>query len=293
MRLLDEWLGEYTVTADHSWPLQTTAVLEIESDVAGRVIVKASTDDLMDHHLAREIRAHHEVLEGLGDGFPHGLYSSLEARLVVTRHLPGVIAEHSEWQDHPVLYQRVGGLLARLNRAGVSRLSEDYLEKTRSRTKALLKQGQELIETSMREKTLALLDRIRPTPVEMVPTHGDFQPRNWLIDPDDLDDGVPTTTLIDFGRFDYRPWYSDLVRLHHQIFPTRPDLADALFEDASWDFAYPVPAEDRDGWLIENLLQSVATVVWATGVGDLSFADQGRIMLDRTLTEASGGHSPN
>nr|WP_297426666.1 hypothetical protein [uncultured Actinotalea sp.] len=48
----------------------------------------------------------------------------------------------------------------------------------------------------------------------------------------------------------------------------------------------PSGDRERGSWLLENLLQSVRTVVWATGVGDLAFADQGRAMLRRTLADA-------
>jgi hypothetical protein len=44
---------------------------------------------------------------------------------------------------------------------------------------------------------------------QVVPTHGDWQPRNWLID-----EGV--VRVIDFGRADLRPAAEDFVRLARQ-----------------------------------------------------------------------------
>lgn len=52
--LLDEWLGNWRLEKDHSWPLQETLGLEVRVGT-GRFIVKAET---IGHHLAREIAAH-------------------------------------------------------------------------------------------------------------------------------------------------------------------------------------------------------------------------------------------
>jgi aminoglycoside phosphotransferase (APT) family kinase protein len=79
-------------------------------------------------------------------------------------------------------------------------------------------------------KTLAWLDtphRIAPLTVErlralitswptptatLVPTQGDWQPRNWLVD----DDGV--VSVIDFGRAALRPAMTGLAGLEAQQF---------------------------------------------------------------------------
>ncbi len=60
-------------------------------------------------------------------------------------------------------------------------------------------------------------------PTAVVPTHGDWQPRNWLVD-----DGV--VRAIDFGRAELRPAMTDLVRVAAVDFSGRPDLERAFVE---------------------------------------------------------------
>lgn len=57
--LLEEWLPGAVMVCDHSWGLVGTTVLELRLGEAS-YIVKAG--DEADHHLGRELRAHHEWL---------------------------------------------------------------------------------------------------------------------------------------------------------------------------------------------------------------------------------------
>jgi hypothetical protein len=57
--LLDAWLPSAELVKDHSWGLIGTLVLELTHN-GERYVAKAG--DPADHHLAREIRAHHNWL---------------------------------------------------------------------------------------------------------------------------------------------------------------------------------------------------------------------------------------
>jgi Ser/Thr protein kinase RdoA (MazF antagonist) len=61
-----------------------------------------------------------------------------------------------------------------------------------------------------------------------VPTHGDWQPRNWVVR-----EGL--VSAIDFGRAALRTAASDLVRLAAQPFVGRPDREAAFFEGYGTD----------------------------------------------------------
>ncbi|MET3163280.1 UNVERIFIED_ORG: thiamine kinase-like enzyme [Arthrobacter sp. UYEF10] len=119
------------------------------------------------------------------------------------------------------------------------------------------------------------LDALRPGTVQLVATHGDYQPRNWLQDNGQI-------KVIDFGRADRRPWVHDLVRLSHQQFVHRPELADA-FHAGLGKAVGPVEA---GLWRLENLNQAIGTVVWANQVGDTAFEQTGRAMVGRVLSGA-------
>jgi len=285
--LLDGWLGPYRVLADHSWPQQTTRVLELDSPRAGHVIAKASTAAMSDHHLVRETLAFQEFGPRLGAGFSTLLHADAAAHLLVLRHLPGRLAEGSDWELAPEVHRAAGELLGHLHRAAPPQPSAEYQVTIRDKCLLLLDRGRELLSATTWSTAREHLARFRPGTVELVPTHGDFQPRNWLVDPDDRDSsGTPRTRLIDLGRAERRPWYSDLVRLHHQSFVDHPELRLAVF--AGLGRAEDPPDDELGGWHLEHLLQSVGTVVWATDIGDRDFARRGEQMLERTLREWSG-----
>ncbi|MFD1212912.1 phosphotransferase, partial [Arthrobacter sp. GCM10027362] len=112
----------------------------------------------------------------------------------------------------------------------------------------------------------------RPAPRQLYATHGDYQPRNWLVDGGRL-------AVIDYGRAGYRPWVTDLVRLEHGVFaPDGGPLRAAFYAGYGRD-----PEEEPEAWLLDNLLQSLGTVVWAYEVGDAAFEDEGRRMVERVL----------
>lgn len=100
----------------------------------------------------------------------------------------------------------------------------------------------------------------------VVVTHGDWQPRNWIID-----DGV--VRVIDFGRTDVRPADEDFGRLARQDFARDPAL-----ETAFWDGYGPDPREPGQ-WRRHLIAEAVGTAVWAFGVGDEAFEHLGHRTL--------------
>jgi Ser/Thr protein kinase RdoA (MazF antagonist) len=125
-------------------------------------------------------------------------------------------------------------------------------------------------------KTLAWLDtphRIAPLTVErlralitswptptatLVPTHGDWKPRNWLVD----DDGV--VSVIDFGRAALRPAMTDLAGLEAQQFRGHPDPERSFLD------GYGADPRESPAWLRTLVREAVSTAAWAHQVGDKS-----------------------
>jgi thiamine kinase-like enzyme len=95
-------------------------------------------------------------------------------------------------------------------------------------------------------------------PVVLVPTHGDWQPRNWL-------DDNGTISVIDFGHADLRPAISDFVRLSSRQFRTDPSLEAAFIEGYGADPRQPA------AWRRERIRQAIGTARWAYEVGDEPF----------------------
>ncbi|MGU3652604.1 phosphotransferase family protein [Mycolicibacterium sp. A43C] len=122
-------------------------------------------------------------------------------------------------------------------------------------------------ETAEVAKSLAWLDkphRIAPStesalrrilrdhrcrPVTVVPSHGDWQPRNWLVD-------SGTVRVIDFGRSAWRPAAT----------------------------GYGTDPREPHRWPILTLHQAIGTAVWAHQVGDSVFERQAHRMIDDSLS---------
>jgi thiamine kinase-like enzyme len=116
---------------------------------------------------------------------------------------------------------------------------------------------------------------LEPAPagvVDLVPTHGDWQPRNWIIE-----DGI--LRAIDFGRFAFRPAASDFARLAAQEWRDSPACESAFFE------GYGADPREPTSWRLLRAAEAVGTAAWAYHVGDELFEAQGHRMIAEVLTE--------
>lgn len=265
--LLTSWLGGFTVLEDHSWPLQDTNVLHVSTPAGGDFIIKASTTS---HHIRREIAAHEAGLIGLEGKVPVLKHASAEAGILVTEFLPGTSIEGTAAEDDPETYRQAGALLAKLHRS--ARVSLDYAKALTYKTHSLIDQARGLLPESKLLRIAEELATLNPGPVQLVTTHGDYQPRNWLQHEGQI-------KVIDFGRADARPWVHDLVLLSHQHFLRRSALADAFYEG----LGRVIESAEADMWRLENLNQAIATVVWAHQVGDGAFEQAGVEKVERVL----------
>lgn len=266
--LLEQWLPGAEVVTDHSWGLVERHVLEVVHD-GERYVVKAGGPD--DHHMDRELRAHREWLT---PWISMGRSSTLvhaddAARLLVTRYLPGDLVEGTPAATEPTVFRQAGELLAVLHGQS-SVVAEEYEARQAAGCLAWLDKEHRIapdVEDRLRAE-IASWDTDLPT--TLVPTHGDWQPRNWL-----LHGGV--VSVIDFGRADLRPAQSDLARLAAQDFRRDPALEDAFLSGYGSDPRSP------GGWRRQQAREAIATAVWAHLVGDERFEAQGHRMIAEAL----------
>ncbi len=268
--LVGEWLPGLELVRDHSWGLVGTTVLEV---VRGgeRFVVKAG--DGADHHLAREIRAHREwvgVWAG-GGRAPELVFADAEAKVLVTRFLPGVLVLGTEDEFVSGVYRQAGELLRVFH--GQARVVDEGFE-ARAKAKALW--WLDRPHRISAEAVARLRDIVAGWPAAstvLVPTHGDWQPRNWLVH-----NGM--VAVIDFGRADMRPDESDFARLVAQQFRVDAALEVAFFE------GYGERPGDPETWRRFQVREAIGTAAWAHQVGDAGFERQGLRMIDDVL--ASG-----
>ena len=286
--LLEAWFGDWTVEEDMSWGVQGITVLRIAT-AEGPVVVKASETS---HHIQREARAHRQMTAPLlartPARTPRLLHSDVRAGILASTWLPGRLVEGGPHERRPELFRQAGELLALVHvpreeargyDAAVLNKIGDFLERARG-----LAPADHLL-------TAAGLARTHdPEPRLLVATHGDYQPRNWLED-GDWEDGAGLLHVIDWGRAGYRPWVTDLVRLEHSWFAAGNEgvANDGVANDggalrAAFYAGYGRdPGEEPGAWRLDNLLQSLGTIVWAHDVGDAAFEEEGRRMLARVV----------
>ncbi|MDQ0613165.1 Ser/Thr protein kinase RdoA (MazF antagonist) [Microbacterium sp. W4I4] len=264
---VDERLPDAELIRDMSWGLVDTTVLHVR--VAGEeFVVKAAGPE--DTHLPREIAAHSSCTAPLITTGHAALLrdSSAPLRVILLDHLPGelVLGTDAEWQSDT--YVQAGELLRRLHEQE-SRTDADYEARATARALYWLDQPHR-VDPAAAARARAVLQAAPAPAVTLVPTHGDWHPRNWLFD-------RGTVRVIDFGRFAFRPASSDLTRLAAQQWQSHPALERAFFD------GYGDDPRDPDLWRLEALRQAVGTACWAHQVGDEAFEAQGHRMLGEAL----------
>lgn len=264
---VEEHLDGLELVEDMSWGLIDTSVLHVRSSGADFVVKCAGPTN---HHIGREITAHESSTQQLVD---LGLASRMIAfdrskNILITTYLQGRLAQGSSVEFDYDIHVQAGAALRALHGMD-SVMDPDYERRATEKSLNLLGQSHRIDPLTAHRARILLTD-YRPRPVAVVPTHGDWQPRNWLVHEERL-------RVIDFGRFEYRPPATDLCRLAAQQWSTSNLLEDAFIE------GYETDPRDEEVWLIDLLREAIGTAVWAYQVGDQRFEDQGHRMLARAL----------
>jgi Ser/Thr protein kinase RdoA (MazF antagonist) len=116
-------------------------------------------------------------------------------------------------------------LLARLHRSDWPRASPEEGEKLKTQRSNLLGRAKESLDSTdvrfIRQVTSAL---VRPAIPMTVPCHGDYAPRNWVVD------GEGTVRVIDFGQAERDLAVKDFLQLARRDWVGKPELREAFFE---------------------------------------------------------------
>lgn len=217
----------------------------------------------------REIWAHREIVAPLAERSlaPRMLHAEPRLKLLAATFLLGVLVEGTLAEREPDVYRQAGRALALLHAQG-SRPGDDYEQRADAKALAWLEREHRIADEVTDRLRAELAHPVPPRP--SVPTHGDWQSRNWLVQ-----DRRPS--VIDFGRADWRPAATDFARLDAQQFRGRPDLEQALLDGYGGNRREP-RAGRRD-----RLREAIGTAVWAHLVGDEGFEQQGHRMIADVL----------
>lgn len=271
--LVDAWLPGAEIVADLSWDQVETVVLDVLHD--GRpLIVKAAGDT--DHHLGRELDAHEGGYVSVWSRSGHAgslRFADRAARVMVLDRMPGELAYRTPAGVDPDVHRRAGELL-RAFHAQERRPSAGTDAAATRRAIAWL-DSSDAIPAAVQDRLRVALAELPPIEDDLVPTHGDWQPRNWLVD-------GTAVRVIDFGRFAFRPAATDLVRLAAQEWREAPACEAAFLEGYGGDPRHP------QHWLLMRLREAIGTACWARQVGDAGFEAQGHRMIADVLAEVDG-----
>lgn len=252
---------------DLSWNLVDTGVLEVAHGQR-RYVVKAAGPS--NHHIGREIDAHESSTQvwAREARAPRLVHADRFLNILITEYLEGSLVEGTAPEYHIGTYLQAGHLLHTFH-TQTARTDPLYEAAATAKAMAWLETPHR-IEAPAAEKVRAILSTYRPQPVTVVATHGDWQPRNWLMCGTEL-------RVIDFGRFAFRPAISDFCRLAAQQWRSHPQLEAAFFE------GYGSDPRESTLWNITILREAISTAVWAFQVGDHEFEEQGHRMLSDAL----------
>lgn len=199
------------------------------------------------------------------------LRANRDLNLLATRFLPGKLVQGDEAEDHPDTYRQAGHLLAQLHQQA-ARTDPEYETSADVGVLTNLEKPHRIDADTVRNLRRAIA-AYPGGGARVVPTHGDYQPRNWLVH-------EGTVTVIDFGRAQWRPDYTDFARLAAQQLRGRPDLERAFLT------GYGHHPRHCGPWQRYRLRKAVGTAVWAYQVGDEGFEAQGHRMIDDALAVA-------
>lgn len=264
---LERWLPGAQLEADLSWHEMDTVVLLTKKE-GQRYILKSAGEQ--NHHFDRELQSHQNNTAGLiAAGYCASLIAaSVPQRLMLLEYLPGTLIDRTAAAFDPDIHHQAGRALKILHHSD-AHVDQDYETQLIAKCQRVLSRPHR-IPTSVEQEVLARLSSYHPQPVQLVPTHGDWQPRNWLNDHGRL-------RIIDFGRFEYRPAATDLVRLAAQQWSGRPDLEEAFFA------GYGKDPRSQLAWPMLYLHEAIGTAVWAYQMGAEEFEEQGHRMLVEAL----------
>lgn len=240
-----------------SWGLDAVVLHVLYA--GGEEIVKAAGPG--NHHIAREINAHERwtrpwVTTGRVGRLRH---ADRDHNVTALSYLPGVLVQGTSAVNDPDTYRQAGELLAAFH-SQASRVSGTYEARMDARALGWLDGAHRILPGAEAQLRPRIGSPDRP-PVALVPTHGDWQARNWLID-----DG--RIMVIDLGRSEWCP----AIHRHRASGASRVERPSEL--DRAFVEGYG--ADLREPAASQRTLrrEAVGTACWAYQVGDEALSNK-------------------
>lgn len=289
----EQAVGRIAQWTDTSWARENSRVWRADGVQGGTWYVKVHQSKRFH---GREVRGLRTWAPALGAAAPRLVAADDALRAVVITALPGrplhsaVLTPGRERK----VFNRIGALARRIHQASPPRpapagsgpavaKADRHLAGARSH---LLPGDEEFVRDLVRQS------RDLP-PLEWVETHGDFQLRNILHDPDtrtaenEAEDSGPYVAVIDLERSEPGPAVRDLVRLS-DAWHGRPDLLAAFLAG----YGRPLTPAEQARLVIDTALDSVSGIAYGAAHDDPELVERGRRTLARLRAAHRNSPSP-
>ena len=266
-------VGPFDVVSDLSWAdLGLSVVLEVVTTEGTPLVVKSHNDVLRNQ---LEAAAYQNWVPAISDRAPALVAADGGARVLVLTKLEG----GAPAADLPqAVYADAGSVLKRFHDSDEELTDPGWAAQRLTNLHSWIERMPAgLIDPGdiawVEQQAAILLDLPPPT---LVPCHGDFQPRNWLIS----DDG--SVLVFDFEKARHDWWIHDIQRMWWKEWGDRPDLRDSFLAG----YGRQLTETEQAGLRANSARGHLVQIAWATEHGDLNFANEGRSYLAKMRIES-------
>ncbi|MEU2989457.1 phosphotransferase [Streptomyces griseoincarnatus] len=285
-------VGRITRWTDTSWARENSRVWRADGAQGGTWYVKVHQNERFH---GREVRGLRTWAPALGAAAPRLVAADETLRAVVITAVPGrplhgvVLGP----EQAKAVFQRIGALARRIHQSCPARPAPAGSGPAIAKADRHLAAARAHLQLGDEEFVRALVaqaDHLEP--LEWVETHGDFQLRNILYDPDapaapGAAEAGPFLAVIDLERSEPGPAVRDLVRLS-DAWADRPDLFGAF----RTGYGRALTAAEEARLVIDAALDSVSGIAYGAAHGDPELVERGRRTLARLRAEHRAALSP-
>jgi Ser/Thr protein kinase RdoA (MazF antagonist) len=276
-RLAEQAVGPITAWTDTSWARHSSRVWRADGARGGAWYVKIHQNARFHH---REVDAYRSWVPRLGTAAPTLVAADTTLRAAVTTAVPGrplhALDLPPTRQQH--LFHRIGALAAAIHRSAPP-LPADEAVPAVAKVERHLESARPHLRPGDEEFIRQITTRAEAVPpLPRVPTHGDFQLRNLLLD----DDG--SLAVIDFERSEPGPAIRDLVRLS-DAWATRPLLHDAFMSG----YGRALTPAEEERLVIDSALDALSAIQFGATHADTDTRQRGHRTLARLRSQDRSG----
>ncbi|MEU8794597.1 phosphotransferase [Streptomyces sp. NPDC048643] len=293
VKFAEQAVGRIAQWTDTSWARENSRVWRADGVQGDTWYVKVHQSKRFH---SREVRGLRTWAPALGAAAPRLVAADEALRAVVITAVPGrplhgvVLAPERERK----VFHRIGALARRIHQASPPRPAPADSGPAVAKADRHLAAARSHLRPGDEEFVRDLVRQAKNLPpLEWVETHGDFQLRNLLHDPDtraaedEVEDSGPFVAVIDLERSEPGPAVRDLVRLS-DAWHGRPDLLAAFLAG----YGRPLTPAEQARLVIDAALDSVSAIAYGSAHADPELVERGRRTLARLGAEHHDSPSP-